>query len=138
MSDDQGEPLEQPELLSVAEVLTEHAEATIRAAWLKQADRQHLEIPESYVHVANVEEAFTAGWRAALEWYIALVVRPPLTELAIATTRRSVQAAQDQAEQLEHEGECGWLLRPLIMPEYPQGMWCHAGNGHPGGHVLGH
>lgn len=72
MSDDQGEPLEQPELLSVAEVLTEHAETTIRAAWLKQAGRQHLEIPESYVHVSVAEEAFRAAWRAAVEWYIGL------------------------------------------------------------------
>lgn len=126
MSDGQGEQLAEPELLSLAQALTEHS-AMVRAdayrAWL---DRLELIAEPDSGAPFTTAEGFSGGWSAALEWYIGLVTRPPLEQLALEQIAASVQVAAGRSGQLEATEP--WLCSscgsgPMVAYHGPGGIW---------------
>lgn len=120
MTDQEQPGAEQPELLTIAEILYQHASQTIEDSydlWLENMAGLALGRAQPQV---RLKEGYRAGWRAALGWYAALVTRPPLADQAAAQLRASIAEVPTVVVNGRPQlaGEVDHLGRGMLCPHY--------------------
>lgn len=110
-----------PALLSVAEILTEAARATLEAAYSDWEHGQAIDMDPCNWTYELLRAAFGEGWRRALEWYIVLAQHRPADAEQLGRAAIGTVQAEDQAEVEDVAAVARWRRSATLLRRWRHG-----------------